>query len=146
MNNGGPLVQQHNTQRERRQDATGVPVSVSHGFDFYETWLRFLFCLNNVRRSDIKVMAHLLLRRDEISSRCPDPEIVDEILFSSTERNKVNERIGCSKECFRQSLMALRKCGAIKGNKVNQRIIPHFIYGGDYMLMIHFRFNDSNKS
>lgn len=97
--------------------------------------------LHNMRRADLNIMAHILLRREEISKTCEDQSVIDELLFSTEERRRICERVGCKLTRLKQSLAQLRKCGAIINNAVNPKIIPQFAKGGDYLLIIHFDFN-----
>lgn len=141
--NNGVSSAQTQQQQAPKYDATGINVRTSHGYEFYRKFLGFMTPLHNMRHSDLKVLAHILLRREELSKACDDKNIIDELLFSSTERQRICERIGCSMQHFRQSLTQLRKRGAIVDNKIKKEIIPQFINGGDYLLIIHFDFNDS---
>lgn len=132
---------QHTEQNHAaRPDATSVQVSAKMGIDFYCKYLGFLTPLHNMHKWEQTVMANLLLRREEISRSCPDPDMVDEILFSTTERMTVCQRCGKSMQAFRQALTSLRKLGAIKeGNKILPRLIPRFRSGsGRYLLTVDF--------
>lgn len=143
MGNRGSLAQ---TQALESIDTTCINVRTDRGIEFYTYLLGFMMPLHKMRPVDVTVMANILLRREELMRSGVGREFIDPLLFSTEERKLLCQRIGCSSQALRQSLTRLRKCNAVIGNTVQLKLIPHFrLDNGEYMLKIHFFFNESDR-
>lgn len=126
-------------------NTTVVAVNTGRNTDFYMHWVEFLSPLHGIRQADKPLLAELLRRRDAITRKCPD-DMADDILFSQPSRVSIRETLGVTRSYLNVMLTHLRRCGAIKGGRLNPRLVPRFNGGeDDYKLIVHFMFNDETE-
>lgn len=91
---------------------------------FFKVWLTLMQPFLQLRNQDMTVLAYLLYYRHVIFQEVSNEAIVDDLLFSTRNRNKIKEDIGIKSYAFNNALTALRKKGLIIGSSLSKKIIP----------------------
>ena len=127
-------------------DATGINVVSDDRLEFYHRWLAFMRPLHRMNTSDMEVMSHMLVRREELRRSGMWDDEAERELLSTDGRQLLIARIGCGGSSFRQSLTRMRRRGALSGCRIEPRLIPHFKRdNGEYLLMVHFTIKGDEK-
>lgn len=92
--------------------------------NFFDYWVLFTQPFHQLQDKEMKMLAHILKKRYELSKSISDEEILDNHLFSTITKQDMAQGLNISIENFLVKLSKFRKKGIIVDNKINQRLIP----------------------
>lgn len=91
---------------------------------FFKLWLMILQPFLNLRNQEVAVLAKLLYYRYIISKEVKNKTIVNQLLFNTTTRKKIQEDLGIKEYSFNNILSSLRRKKLIIKNTINNKVIP----------------------
>ena len=110
---------------------------------FFKYWLTLLRPYHGLTDKEILVLAEILRKREDISAKITDPELLDKVLFTEDVKKEIREICDIPIQYFQVMLSKFRKKGIIVNNKINQKLIPKLTPGEDtFKLMFLFDFQN----
>ena len=106
-----------------------VKIAYPSRLAMYRRWVEMLRPFHGLQKRQQDVMALLLLKRDELSRRTDDEELINERLFSPSMKQEVAEACKMKKAQLYLALQRMEKVGVIKDGTLNKRFIPRFDNG-----------------
>lgn len=100
-------------------------INVSNKYEAFEAWLKLTKSLHNLTPEEIKVLAMFLSERNELQDKIIDEELMNEHLFGTKIRKKIESAMNYESTRLPNILTTMRKKGAITGGKINPRFIPN---------------------
>lgn len=100
-------------------------INVTNKYEAFETWLQLTKSLHDLTPEEIKVLAMFLSERNELQDKIIDDDLMNEYLLGTKTRKKIEIALGYEPTRLPNIISAMRKKGAIIGDKINPRFIPN---------------------
>ena len=111
--------------KELRKPNNMVVLPVSSDDDFFRLWCTCLKPFINLTNREMEVVACMLKVRHELSRSISDPAILDSVVFSEDSRRRIMQECKLSAQHFSVILSSLKKSGVLKGNSIDQKVVPN---------------------
>jgi len=120
-----------------------VRVSMKRSRFFYN-WLLFLRPMHGMTKSQMQVAAEFLRRRDELARKTNDEGIINGILLSNREYEKIEAKFGITRQYLRVVMTHLKKARFFTEGGINLKYVP-MIGEHDDRFRLMFDFNIDNN-
>lgn len=117
---------------------SGLRVPYNNLMDFFVLWLKFLKPFHSLSDRELEVAACILKYRYELSKVISDETILNNVLFSKENKDKMLEELHITNQYYQVILGNLRKSGIIKDGKVDSKFVPKFKEGEPFALLLIF--------
>lgn len=92
---------------------------------FFKVWVVFMRPYHRLAPREGDVFATIIAQYFKLKAVCESPSILRALLWSSTSRTDMRKALGMSQPHFQLILKKLRDCGALIGQDINPRYLPH---------------------
>ena len=92
--------------------------------DFFDIWVKLLTPFIKTTKKDSELLAELLRKRYELSTKVKDNVILDNLLFSKEVRQDIRKTLGYSVTELTNTLASLRNKQLIGNSSIVASIIP----------------------
>ena len=106
--------------------------------EFFTLWLKFLRPFHNLSDRELEVAACMLKNRYELSKKISDEKILNDVLFSKENKDKMLKELHITNQYYQVILGKLRKVKFIKDNKIYSRFIPEYEEDKMFTLLLVF--------
>lgn len=129
------------------KNSTVVGIPCNRDYKFFKYWVEFLKPFHKASATECEVIAYFLYKKFELSKKVSDDKLLNKLLFNEDTKKELCEYLHIQSNYLRCMLVSLRKKGIIIDETINPKIEPK-ISGGedDFKLIIHFRFENGNKT
>lgn len=121
---------------DRPNSALKVPYK--NLMEFFTLWLKFLRPFHTLSDRELEVAACMLKNRYELSKKISDEKILNDVLFSKENKDKMLKELHITNQYYQVILGKLRKVKFIKDNKIYSRFIPEYEEGKMFTLLLIF--------
>lgn len=106
---------------------------------FYRAWMEFLTPYHKLTAREKDVAARILMQYFKFRDNVPDPDVLEELLWSKTSRKDMMDSLKMSAAHFQLVLTKLKSVGFLNDMEINPRFLPHTIQGDSrFMLQVVF--------
>jgi|GEM_PF-5895507 len=112
--------------------------------DFYKNFLDFLrpiSPINKLRNKQLLILAALLYKRNDISSKVVDAALIPKILFSTDVRDSIIKTCSISLMNYYGVIAVFKKLGIIVNGDISKKVIPE-LENDKFTLVIAFNIKD----
>ena len=118
-------------------------VHSTSGIDFFYKWLSFIKPLHNLTKLEMKVMALILAKRQELMFLVKDETLINNLLKSSQMRRDMRNELDMTSTQFNILYSNLKRAGAIDEDRVLSKFIPNVECDSkEYRLILIFDINE----
>lgn len=94
--------------------------------EFFLRWLEFLTPLHKLTAKEIDLAAEFLIKRHEISKTVSNEDQVQDLLFSTEEKDKIRKKFNMTRTYFYTIITKLKRHKFIVNGRLNPKFIPKF--------------------